>query len=569
MSLIDSLSTEQKEILNANGKFVLRACPGSGKTFTVTAKLEDLLNNWTSNYQGIAALSFTNVAWKEISKNLIEHNIDLKYPHFIGTLDSFINKHIFLPFGHLIMKCDKRPELIGEPYGSWSHGTGRGARAYYQYFDIFSYDINGNIIQVSDPRDCCFGAKWKDTGHETHIINAKKELIKQGYANQSDANFFALKLLEDYPEISRSLVQRFPYFIIDEAQDTTEIQMAIIDKLVEHGLEKILLVGDPDQSIYEWNFAKPDLFIQKYEDWDNAILNKNRRSSQTICNHTYYLSSLGSCSTSVASQSEIKPEIIIFNKDTVNDTIDSFIEICKTNGITINEGNVAVIFRSKSFVDLIKGTSSAGFGVNTNIWADGDYWTKDIVRGKYLYDNGDYRAGFKSIKHGLIKFSTKKRSVTKETIESLLESIDKDLLEFRTEVYQFINSLPNTKNISIKDFIKAINENNDGINLTLKEDSSLSVGELFTDTTMQEHKNCRIGTIHSVKGETFEATLLLLNTKVSKNYTTLINEGNYHLVEEMRNVYVAITRPRKLLMIAVPNQRNKEAWEEVLKLNGI
>ncbi|MCK5111817.1 MAG: ATP-dependent helicase [Arcobacteraceae bacterium] len=567
MSLVESLSDEQREVLKANGKFVLRACPGSGKTFTVTAKLEDLLNSWSSNYQGIAALSFTNVAWKEIQKNLIDNDISFRFPHFIGTLDSFINRHIFLPFGHLVMGCVNRPELVGEPYGSWSYPIlGKGYLAYFQYFDLFSLDIHDCLINIGDTTSCFFGSKWEQVGHTNNILKAKNELFKKGFATQSDANFFALKILENYPEIAQSLVSRFPYFIIDEAQDTTEIQMAIIDKLVENGLEEIILVGDPDQSIYEWNFAKPDLFIQKYEDWDSAILNDNRRSSQTICNHTYYLSSLDTCSTSVACQPEIKPEIIIFDKNAVNDTIDYFIETCTNNGIEINEQNVAVIFRSNSFIDLIKGTTSVGFGVNTNVWATGDYWTKDIVRGKYLYDNGDYITGFKTVKYGLIKFLSKSKSVTKEVIESLLEDIDMDLLRFRTEVYKFIDSLPDTRNISIRDFITAINENNEGFNLALKEATSLTVCELFRDITTQEHKNCRIGTIHSVKGETFEATLLLLKTGVSTHYTTMIKEGNYHLVEEMRNVYVAITRPRQLLVIAVPNEKHKIAWERVLNI---
>jgi len=564
MSLVDSLSQEQQVVLTANGKFVLRACPGSGKTFTVSAKIEDLLKGWTSNYQGIAALSFTNVAWKEIEKNLVEHNIHFKYPHFLGTLDSFINKHIFLPFGHLVMECDKRPELVGEPYGSWSYRMGKGARAYYQYFDIFSYDINGNIIQVSDPRDCCFGARWQGTGHEAHITNAKSELIKQGYANQSDANFFALKILKAYPNIGKSLAERFPYFIIDEGQDTTEIQMAIIDKLVEYGLENVILVGDPDQSIYEWNFARPELFTNKYNEWDKHVLNENRRSSQLICNHTYKLSSLDIASTSVSAQLDITPEVVVYNESTINNTIDNFIDTCKSHGIEITEENVAVIFRSKSLLDPIKGIQSTGYGINKYVWKAGEFGVKDIVQGKYLYDCGQYKTGFKSIKHGLIKRLTKNNKITKEAINSFLENRKMNLTQFRAEVYKFIKNLPDTDNILVKDFIKEANDNNEGLNLKLKEDTSLHVHELFTDNTSQEHKKCRIGTIHSVKGETFEAVLLFLKKKDRKNYTTFIREGNFHENEEMRNVYVAITRPRKFVMIAVPDETNKTAWKQVL-----
>ena len=568
MSLVESLSEEQRKVLLANGKFVLRACPGSGKTFSVSAKIEELLKTWDFSYQGIAALSFTNVAWKEIEKNLIDHKISFRYPHFIGTIDSFINKYIFLPFGHLVMECCKRPELVGEPYGTWAYPiTGKGHKAYKPYFDLFSYDINGNLICIGDTSSCFFGAKWQGTGHETHINNVKEELIKEGYANQSDANFFALKILQSYPEIGKSLVERFPYFIIDEAQDTTEIQMAIIDKLVEYGLTNIILVGDPDQSIYEWNYAKPELFIKKYNQWNKTVLNKNRRSSQVICNYTFNLSSLETSSISVSGESDINPEVVVFDKANINDTIDYFLGLCSTYSIEVNEKNISILFRSKSFIDLFKGTKSVGYGVSKNIWKVGDFWTKEIVKGKYLIDNGDYRTGFKLVKTALIKCFIKKRSINKEDINKFLEKKEMKLLEFRSKVHTFIETLPNTINTKINDFLKAINEANKTLNLSLKEDSSLTIEELFNDTTVQEHKGCRIGTIHSVKGETFEATLLFLNTKVSKNYTTLLKEGNYTSEEEIRNVYVAMTRPRKLLVLAVPNEKDKIAWKQVLELN--
>ena len=50
-------------------------------------------------------------------------------------------------------------------------------------------------------------------------------------------------------------------------------------------------------------------------------------------------------------------------------------------------------------------------------------------------------------------------------------------------------------------------------------------------------------------------------------YTTLLKEGNYTSEEEIRNVYVAMTRPRKLLVLAVPNEKDKIAWKQVLELN--
>ena len=62
-----TLSDNQREIVfNKSGKFVVRACPGSGKTYCVSARLARLIHNWEKKHERIAVLSFTNVAWQEI-----------------------------------------------------------------------------------------------------------------------------------------------------------------------------------------------------------------------------------------------------------------------------------------------------------------------------------------------------------------------------------------------------------------------------------------------------------------------------------------------------------------------
>ena len=61
--MFESLSPTQHEIVfNKSGRFVVRACPGSGKTYCVSARLARLINEWKEDYTGIAAVSFTNVA---------------------------------------------------------------------------------------------------------------------------------------------------------------------------------------------------------------------------------------------------------------------------------------------------------------------------------------------------------------------------------------------------------------------------------------------------------------------------------------------------------------------------
>ena len=277
--MLGTLSDIQKKIAyEAAGKVVVRACPGSGKTFSVAARLANKIQHWKKPNQGLAAISFTNVAWQEIENKLVHSFLlphSLGYPHFLGTIDSFINNYIFLPYGHLVMGCSKRPTLVGAPHSTWT--VKKYDNDYDQYFSIVSYGIGDQLIHPEIPNIFFFNYKqiYKTDGteskHAENLRKSKHSYWKLGYANQHDANYFAMKILEQYPQIARAVICRFPELILDEAQDTNDVQMRILDLLILQGLNEIMLVGDPDQAIFEWNKAKPQLFKAKYEEWKGNI----------------------------------------------------------------------------------------------------------------------------------------------------------------------------------------------------------------------------------------------------------------------------------------------------------
>lgn len=350
------MSDVQKAIVfDKKGKFVVRACPGSGKTYSVAARLARLIGERGKKHQGIAAISFTNAAWQEI-KHQIECHFGvfsgISYPHFLGTIDSFINQNIFLPFGHLVLGCSSRPELVGEPHGHW-----HGRNWYESHFCNVWIDIKGNkkIKDMTSIRNDRNRGK-----HIQKILNAKESLLKAGYSSQHDASYFSMVILEKYPQVASALTHRYPLMIIDEAQDTSDIQMRIIDLLVEHGLSEVMLVGDPDQAIFEWNEAKPQLFLQKYEEWriESIKLNENRRSSQKICDCTCKLSSMEETSCAITEEVKdytLSPMVVTYDSDNITATIESFISLCHENEIEVNREKVAVIYRSKDIFKLITG----------------------------------------------------------------------------------------------------------------------------------------------------------------------------------------------------------------------
>lgn len=77
------------------------ACPGSGKTTLLVAKLAVLAMRWPHRQQGICVLSHTNAARNEISAKLSNTAAGIaltRYPHFVGTIHSFANEYLALPW---------------------------------------------------------------------------------------------------------------------------------------------------------------------------------------------------------------------------------------------------------------------------------------------------------------------------------------------------------------------------------------------------------------------------------------------------------------------------------------
>ena len=553
--------TQHKVVFEKEGKFVVRACPGSGKTYSVAARLADKMSNWPLDNQGIAAISFTNAAWQEIERQIATHfKIEkaIPYPHFLGTIDSFLNRFIFLPFGHLVMGCQNRPVLVGEPHGTWS---GKGFTD--SFFPNLTYDINGNLYPINKramPR------QWKNN---KYIIPTKKRLTKSGYATQNDANYFAMKVLERYPNVAKAIIHRFPSFMIDEAQDTSEIQMRIIDLLIDNGLKSIMLVGDPDQAIFEWHGAKPRLFVEKYNAWNknSILLNENRRSSQNICDCTCRLSSLEG--TSIAINEDVKectfiPIVRTYDLENTDELIEDFRNLCSDFNIDVTPKNTAIIFRSNNIFNAITGIEEIGF--NRAPWEINCSYANDFAKGKYLFCQGDFKRGFTLIENAIIKVFSNSHYCSNQNLERIVEL--NGFVNFRKGVYDLISMLPET-NCTIGEWIDGANNEfkKNGLKIDLKikkSKGSLSFDQLFgLDNKNITESDFRIGTIHSTKGETFEAVLVILKTKgIGAMYKTMLkNNTQISDEEELRIVYVGITRPRQLLLLAVPDEANKTAWE--------
>ena len=156
-----------------------------------------------------------------------------------------------------------------------------------------------------------------------------------------------------------------------------------------------------------------------------------------------------------------------------------------------------------------------------------------------------------------------------------LESSIMGFSNYRKEINSFSKRFPKiTENQNIDDWIVNINnhlnENEDELNrITIKDDKKF-LNNLTFDNLFDEYYNEKdeldyyIGTIHSVKGESFDAVLLILKHGgfQDKHYVTHFDNGtNLMDNEELRIVYVGMSRARKLLHVAVPHE-TKESWDK-------
>ncbi|WP_165357658.1 UvrD-helicase domain-containing protein [Flavobacterium beibuense] len=602
------LSGDQKKVLNFNeGTVVVKACPGSGKTYSIAARISRLLREEGEGQIRLGVISFTNTAGLEIEEKLksdFASNVPLLFPHFLGTIDSFINTFIFLPFGHLIMGCPSRPELVGEPHGSWN--TKRYERDYDQYFDRTTYNIKGEIIplapyQAFHFKSVFFGLKYYKNdktvnGFIKGIIDSKERLFKKGYANQADANYVALQVLRKYPMITRNLAHKFTHLLVDECQDTTEVQMAIIDLLHDAGCANIMLVGDRDQSIFEWNDAKPELFDAKFEAWNKILLKENRRSSQLICN---FFRNLSSFERIIAVNEEVRdctiaPEItgyINVKKATKKDAaviteaqsiasftilLNAFLAQCTGEGISIDKNNVAVLYRGAANAKYL-GLGKKEQPYRESPWIAKHYHVRTLLKGKHLYENGNFAQGYALMERAY--FEAMQRRIQEDfhcSIKFINERIERlGMSAHRKEVFSFIHSLPATSGLTIRQWVEAANTALHTGSYPFFLNIALSKAGMLVEEYFGEDSNSAtlhpfyFGTVHSAKGKTFKAVLLLLGKQAgSTNYSTILSTPHSNLKdnykEELRVIYVAISRPAKILKMAVP-ESDIPIWSGLLQ----
>ena len=253
----------RQEFLRAQTTLDVSACPGSGKTTLIVAKLAILARKWPHRTKGICVLSHTNAAREEIQRRLRGTVVGqqlLSYPHFIDTIHGFVNRFLALPWLNSngfpaatvdddVTSAYRRRVLTGSDYWKVENYLKRK----HSGFDR---------IRIKD-RDIHIGLGERPFPAGPNA--ATHQIAKRAAEASSDAGYFcydemfiwARALLEDCPGVATFLQHRFPLVIVDEMQDTSELQVGILDAVFPRASSEVALqrVGDPNQAIFEGDRA--------------------------------------------------------------------------------------------------------------------------------------------------------------------------------------------------------------------------------------------------------------------------------------------------------------------------
>lgn len=570
----------------------IQACPGSGKTTLIAAKLILLAKSWKQGTSGICVLSHTNVAKNEIISRL-EGDDDgrklLSYPHFIGTIQEFVNRFLALPFcrskGIEIKRIDDdaccsyidrklswkaKKYLEGKPKASISNLQIRYIKSKFE-----------NIIpgfKKASPSD-----SYKN------LYSIKQGMLKEGLFFYREMFEFSKAYLDINPSAIATMRSRFPLALVDEMQDTQNVQDEIINKIFSYEGGAFQRLGDTDQAIFSGNEEDND---NSYNDLPLQVISTSHRFNSSVAVLASRLSTNKVTLSSTQEVDSVQPHTIyIVDEQSRMRVLSSFAHLC-ANNLPVNEDHpikaVGGVGKNKPegltikhyFSEFDKNNSTKNFKPEKII----EYFREAK---KVASCNSD---GYSIILDGIRMLLpiAGYEYVSKPELKRLIKD-DPNSIEINQKIISIQSSDLNDSNtwdVKIKDLLTVVNLIGEYDLLsdftTYVEPRNVADDVAITTNAYTEEINGRdicieLDTIHSVKGETHSATLLL-ETKFHEydvhqmlDYIIGIKSTKPTGVRKpkfMKQLYVAMTRPKHLIGITIDESRFPEAKRAAAITNG-
>jgi DNA helicase II / ATP-dependent DNA helicase PcrA len=283
------LTPEQKAAVRCDEDVMLTACPGSGKTRVIVSKLVRTIECVRGTPRAVACITYTNAAVFECESRLRHHTQPGDDAYYdICTIHSFCLNHIFRPFCYLIDGYKKGFSVLSPESEEFEKHVTAVCAEFGRYdLDFNDFDDFSQLLVTSSGEAA--GPAIERGGLTREMAHAYwKRLQKAGLIDFANIIYYSFLLLRRRPEILSYISSKFAWILVDEFQDTTDLQVEILSLIAEAGKTNFLLVGDAYQSIFSFAGARPDLadeFAAKIGARIDFCLSGNFRSSPPILRH--------------------------------------------------------------------------------------------------------------------------------------------------------------------------------------------------------------------------------------------------------------------------------------------
>jgi len=277
-----NLTTEQRKAVLASDNALIVACPGSGKTRTIIAKLIRCIDDVRGTPRKVACITYTNAAVDEIEDRFRVHGAagDEDYCE-VSTIHTFCLANVLARFyWHL-------PQ--------YENGFRVAPPDSQDYVRIAKQTLESRCIDSTRTEELELINREPDgtptvSGAITAAVANQfwERLEQEGLVDFPNIVYWSYQLMVNRASISHALACRFAWILVDEFQDTSALQVEILKLIAADGRTRFCLVGDPHQSIYGFAGARPSL-MDEFADVIAArrdfSLSGNFRSSPAIISH--------------------------------------------------------------------------------------------------------------------------------------------------------------------------------------------------------------------------------------------------------------------------------------------
>ena len=565
ISFLDKLNPQQKQVCIDEGNILLKACPGSGKTRTLTYKIAYLVEKYIDSKKLNIAITYTNRAADEIRERLekVETPEDKVW---VGTIHQFCLEFIIRPYTMYHKRLRKGYHIIDEYVTK-------------QYIEEIIEEL-GIDIGYSKPFE-----------YPEILEKYQKKLLDEKEIDFNDILSISFDLISDKKFIAENISGIIKTILVDEYQDTNELQYKILSSIVKADKKiQVTFVGDTDQAIYGGlgGVAKTCDELQKEFGikFFERKLDGCYRSTQRIVDYYSYFQLKG---MKIQAVSDIKDEIgcLIYdntiNKSELFEKIACIVKDELSKGIP--ETEICIIAPqwwllfplSKKMKELLP---------------DVKFDAPDITPIKYDPMNIFYLISKLLFTESGKRITSRKR-VANEIIEILTEEykirLSEQIDSYR--VLKVINSIYLTNENGIAYLQEAITKFLVGIGIELSIEASLykayedfmerikdrvKNNHLSTDIDVfrqcfKEKEGVVINTFHGVKGEEYTTVIAFGILKgYIPHWDIIINKSiDYQKNETKKLLYVVCSRAKKNLFLFSEQGRTTQKGAPLLSTDEI